>query len=429
MLDVLKQINLFFWGGPMMLLLMGTHLYFTFSLHFVQRKVFRGIRLSGQNLTVLTTTLAATLGTGNIIGVGTAVYMGGPGAVFWCWLTGLLGMATTYAEAYLSIQYRDGQTGLGGPMILLQNICKKEKLATLYSICICLSAFCIGGMTQSGAITMTVTSTFHLPRWLAIFIVVVVVGLVLFLGMSAIETFLEKLVPAMGFFFLGGCFLLLFLGSDMLLPSLKAIFQGAFSPSAFGGGILGYTVSHAIRHGIARGLYTNEAGLGTAGIIAAGSTSPNGHSNTHSFKHTPEEGALISMCATFFDTVVLCAITGISLTIFLLRFPNVIPLISSSNLTSIAFQSLPFYGSEILGISTICFALATIIGWSYIGNNAILFLNKKNGVHGYKFLYLLSVLSGGLITFDFIWELTDLINLFLAVPCLYALLTLRKKVH
>lgn len=421
MLEFIKKINLFFWGGPMMILLLGTHLYFTLRLRFVQRYVLRGIRKSASNLTVLTTTLAATLGTGNIIGIGTAIYFGGPGAVLWCWLTGLLGMATTYAESYLSLFYRDSKTGVGGPMILLSKVCHKPALAILYAGCICLSAFCIGGMTQVSAISMAGATLFQLPPLVTGLIVAFLAGLVLFLGASAIETFCQKLVPAMGFFFLGGCLLLLLLNHNLIWPALSAIFKSAFTFQSFGGGILGYSVLHAVRYGISRGLYTNEAGLGTAGIIASGTVKDSGN--------TPEDGALVSMCATFFDTVILCAITGIAITVFLIKYPHSLLSFTSGELTGAAFDTLPFLGNEILNISLIAFALATLIGWSYIGHQAAYFIAKEKGVLGYKLIYLFFILFGATASFEFVWELTDLINLCLAFPCLYALLTLRKQVR
>lgn len=425
MLSLLKQFNLFFWGGPMMILLLGTHIYFTFHLRFVQRGVIRGLKASVSNLPTLTTTLAATLGTGNIIGVGTAIYFGGPGAVFWCWLTGLLGMATTYAEAYLSIKYRDEKSCVGGPMILLRNVCNKKVLAVLYAVSICFAAFCVGGMTQSNAITMMAVSFTDIPPILVGILIVIPVGLVLLRGATAIESICQKLVPAMGFFFLGGCILLLVLGSDYLLPALIAIIKGAFSYQSFGGGLLGYALTMAIRYGVARGLYTNEAGLGTAGVVAACTNM----TPCPDKKNEPETTALVSMCATFFDTVILCAITGVAITIYVLQYPETLPMMQSGQLTLATFSTLPFFGTQILAISTVSFALATLIGWSYIGHNAAFFLGKKTGVKIYKFLYLVLILVGSAVSLDFVWELADFVNLFLAALCLYVLITLRKHVH
>ncbi|MDR1700638.1 MAG: amino acid carrier protein [Lachnoclostridium sp.] len=420
----LKQINLFMWGGPMMILLLGTHIYFTFRLGFVQRHIFRALTLSVSNISTLTTTLAATLGTGNIIGIGTAVYFGGPGAVFWCWITGLAGMATTYAEGYLSYQYKDREHHVGGPMILLRDVLKKKHLAVLYAAAICCAAFCVGAMTQSNAITLITSSVSGIPSSVVGMIVVILTGLVIVRNVTIIESICQKLVPAMGFFFLGGCFLLVVLGYEYLLPALSAIGKGAFSFQSFGSGVLGYTVSRAIRFGVARGLYTNEAGLGTAGIIAAGS-----HATDVSIANdTPRTKALVSMCATFFDTVILCAVTGIAITIFLLQHPDLIPQIQSGQLTLAAFSTLPFYGMEIMFLSTIAFALATLIGWSYIGHSAAFFLGKKTGVSLYKMFYLIFIFIGAVSSLDFIWELSDLINLCLALPCLYTLIRLRKNV-
>ncbi len=368
MFTLLKQINLYLWGGPMMILLLGTHIYFTFRLRFVQRKVFRGLRLSVTNISALTTTLAATLGTGNIIGIGTAVYFGGPGSVFWCWITGLAGMATTYAESYLSYRYKDRKHHVGGPMILLKDVLQKKQLAVLYAAAICCAAFCIGGMTQSNAITLIASSITDISPSVIGILIVILTGLAILRNVTFIESVCGKLVPAMGFFFLGGCFLLLIQGHDFLIPALTAIGKGAFSFQSFGSGVLGYAVSRAIRYGVARGLYTNEAGLGTAGIIAAGSHIRDAHNENVS----PETKALVSMCATFFDTVILCAVTGIAITIFLLQYPDAISHMQSGQITLATFSTLPFFGVEIMYISTIAFALATLIGYNTIQYNTII---------------------------------------------------------
>lgn len=430
MLAILKNINEFLWGLPLLILLLGTHLFFTIRLKFVQRHVIRGIRYSVASeesghgdlsgFAALSTTLAATLGTGNIVGVSTAIALGGPGAIFWCWITGILGMATTYAESYLSILFRkktaDG-TYIGGPMYMLEHGLHKRWLAIFYAICTLGASFGVGCTTQSNAISTTTTSLWNLSPYLVGFIVAIPIGLVIIGGIKSIGKVCTKLVPAMGGFYIVGCIILLIMNASYVGDAVLCILKTAFSPKALTGGILGGSIQAAARFGIARGLFTNESGLGTAGIAAASAVTKD-----------PKRQALISMTATFWDTVIMCAITGIVIVTNLLRYPDSISGYGIGELTTAAFDQLP-YGATLLGLSLIAFACATLIGWSYFGEKATDYLFGKKGIKYYQLLYIVMIFVGAVMSLELVWELTDFINAFMAIPCITALLLLYKKIE
>lgn len=428
-MELLVRMNQFLWNGPILILLLGIHIYYTIHLHFVQRKIVTGIRLSLGDESKqaqkgfgrfgsLATTLAATLGTGNIVGVSTAVYLGGPGAVFWCWLTGILGMATTYAETYLchGLRWRDdkGQNH-GGPMYILHHFLHRRGLALLYSLALCLSAFFIGCTTQTNAITDTCHQVFQIQPAISAIIVAFVVGLILMQGSTWIEKFSVAVVPTMAIFFFGGCVLYLILHASFLLPAAKQIISSAFGFSSIGGGLAGFTLGKAVRYGVARGLFTNESGLGTAGLIAG-----------HSAEDNSTDQALVSMSATFWDTVVLCAVTGLVLVAYQLEFPLEWSQLSAGSLTTAAFSKLPFFGDEILAIAILCFALATLVGWSYLGRQGFDYLFHEKKRRLYQTIYIVMIFIGGVLPLNLVWEMTDFINLFLLFPTVYLLIRCRR---
>lgn len=428
MIDFLGNINQIIWGMPMLLLLMGTHLFFTFKLKFIQRKTLKAIALSVtpdskkdgdlSSFAALATTLAATLGTGNIIGVSTAVALGGPGAVFWCWLTGLLGMATSYAECYLSFLFRrktaDGSY-VGGPMYVLEDGLHSKFLAVLFALFTLVASYGVGCSTQSNSITVAASSLWGLNPYLIGFVAAIFTGLVIIGGIKQIGNVCVKLVPAMGAFYIGGCIIILILNHEFLLRSFLVIGKAAFTPYAIAGGFIGGTLQSAMRYGIARGLFTNEAGLGSAGIAAASSKSNN-----------PGRQALISMTATFWDTVVMCAITGIVIVSNLLKNPCSINGLTPAELTTAAFFQIPYIGKTILGISLIAFAMATLIGWSYFGEKAVQYLFGKKGINLYRIGYIVMIFLGAVMSLDLVWELCDLVNALMAIPNLIAILFLHK---
>ena len=437
MLNFFKSINEILWGVPILCILLGTHLFFTFKLGFIQKYTFQAIRLSlcsndsssskgFSGFGALATTLAATLGTGNIVGVSTAVYFGGPGAVFWCWLTGIFGMATTYAECFLSVKYQQKESFsenphyCGGPMYILKNGLHNKWLAGFYALCVVISSFGAGCTTQSNALAETASYLWHLPPWLIGMVTAVLVGFVLVAGISSIEKFCMKLVPLMSALFLSTSVVILLLNYQYILDSFALILTNAFSTKAISGGLLGGTIGYsmktAARYGIARGLFTNEAGLGTAGITAAGSCA------------SPTTQALISMTATFWDTVVCCGITGLVIVTNLLRFPNSMQGISAGNLVNAAYEVIPYFGGATLGVCMVLFALATLIGWSYMGQQAFSFLFHQKGTKIYQTIYLVMIFLGAVMSLDLVWELTDTINFFMVIPNLIALYALRNKV-
>jgi len=433
MLELLKYINNFLWGIPMPTLLFGSHIYFTVRLRVVQKHIGKAIRLSVtpdhsaegdlSGFAALMATLAATIGTGNIVGVSTAIALGGPGALFWCWLTGILGMATSYAECFLGVLYRrktsDG-TYLGGPMYALEYGLKKRWLAVLFAFFTLVASYGVGCSTQARAVTETIHTLCCIPEYLVGIFVAIIVGLVIVGGVKSIGKICTKLVPAMALFYLLGCLVLLFLNYQYILPALRVILTSAFLPSklpaAVAGGFIGSTLRSATRYGIARGLFTNEAGLGSAAIAAAGAKTT-----------SPARQALISMSATFWDTVVMCAITGLVIVANLLKSPASAKGYSFAELTTAAFSSLPL-GNVFLGVSIIAFAVATLIGWSYFGEKAVEYLFGKSGISTYRICYIVMIFIGSILSLELVWELTDLVNACMALPNLLCLFCLRRQI-
>ncbi|MDE6386666.1 MAG: amino acid carrier protein [Lachnospiraceae bacterium] len=427
---ILERINNLIWGLPLLVLLLGTHIYFTIKLRFPQRNLIYALKLSigkadntGTNLSpfsALATTLAATLGTGNIIGVSTAVALGGPGAIFWCWITGILGMATAYSECYLSVLYRsqneDG-TYRGGPMYVLKNGLHNSFLGGLYALCTLIAAFGVGCTTQANSVTQAATASFHLSPHLIGITLAFLTGLVILGGMKSIANLCERTVPAISFVYLFGCGLLLILYREVLPSACLLIIKDALSFTSVAGGMAGATLQHAVRYGIARGLFTNEAGIGTSAIAAAAS-----HAKE------PRIQAYVSMTAVFWDTVVMCLITGLVIVSNMLYDPASVADVQETGLTAAAFTHLPYVGDAFLTISLAAFAVTTLIGWSYFGEKATEYLVGKKGIPLYKLAYILMIYFGAVIPMRLVWESTDLINALMVLPNVLALYCLRKKI-
>ena len=422
----LETVNSFLWNGPLLLFLIATRLYFTGHTGVVQRHIPAALRLSVRNekrtdglgsFASLATTLAATLGTGNIIGLSTAVALGGPGAVFWCWITGVLGMATSYTECFLSLKFRERRPDgsfCGGPMYLLKNQLKASKAAWLYAALLMVSAFCVGCSTQSRAVTETLGTLFDLPVLPTGFILALIITLILLGGITGIGTVCSFLVPVMGGFFLLSCIILLVFHIEYLADALKLIITSAFSTSSVTGGLLGSSFLLAARHGIARGLFTNEAGLGSASVAAANSSG------------APKEQALVLMSATFWDTVVMCGITGLVIVCAGLAAPGLYDGVSAGDYTLAAFSLLPFAGDKLLGVAIVLFAVATLIGWCFFGEKAVEFLFGSKWITFYRFLYCLMVFFGSQMTMNLVWELSDFFNGLMFLVNVISLFLLRK---
>lgn len=425
----LQTVNGCLWNGPLLIFLLFTHIYFTKHTGFVQFKLPRALRLSvnGEKkegglgaFASLATTLAATLGTGNIIGLSTAVALGGPGAVFWCWITGLLGMATSYTECFLNLKFREKRPDgsfCGGPMYLLKNRLHAPNTARLYACLLLLSAFCVGCSTQSRAAAETLETLFRLPVLPTGFCLALLMIIVLLGGIAGIGTVCSLLVPVMGGFFLLSCVILLVFHIEYLADALKLIVTSAFSFSSACGGILGSSFLLAARQGIARGLFTNEAGLGSAPIAAANSSGDS------------KQQALVLMSATFWDTVIMCGITGLVIVSSGLAVPGLFHGIAPGDYTLAAFSLLPFAGDKLLGISIVLFAVATLLGWCFFGEKAVEFLFGAGQIPLYRFFYCLMVFFSSQISMSVLWEISDFFNAFLFITNVVCLFLLRNELE
>lgn len=423
--SLFSDISSFLWGWPMMILLLGTHLFLTVRLRFPQRKIFTAIKLSvtrdpGATGDVsqfgsLATALAATIGTGNIIGVATAVSLGGPGAVLWCWLTGVFGIATKYSEGLLAIKYRvktdDGRM-LGGPMYALERGLGWKWLAILFAAFTALASFGIGSTVQANAMSVMTFESYGVPQWLTGLVVCGLLAAVVFGGVKSIARVCGFLVPFMALFYVIGCVVILVINASFLLPALKLIFLSAFSPEAAGGGFVGSGVMLAARYGIARGLFSNESGLGSAPIVAAAAQTRN-----------PVRQALVSSSGTFWDTVVICAMTGLVIVSSILAYPD-IDYTHGATLTKMAFSKIPYIGTPMLAFGVVTFAFSTAIGWCYYGEKAVEYLSGKNMMLTYRVVYILSVFLGSIVNLTLVWNIADCMNALMAIPNLLSLLFL-----
>ena len=423
--DILTEISGILWGWPMIILLLGTHLFLTIRLRFPQRKIFTAIRLSVKkdpNATgdvsqfgSLATALAATIGTGNIIGVATAIALGGPGAVLWCWLTGVFGISTKYAEGLLAIKYRvktpEGKM-LGGPMYALERGLGWKWLAVLFAIFTAFAAFGIGNTVQANAIATLAKESHNISPYLTGVFVSLLTGVVVLGGVKSIARVCSMLVPFMAFFYVLGCMYIIGVNIDYVWPAIKLICLSAFAPEAAGGGLVGSTVMMAARFGIARGLFSNESGLGSAPIVAAAAQTRN-----------PVRQALVSSSGTFWDTVVICALTGIVIVSSVLAYPD-ITFDNGAILTKVAFSKIPFVGTPLLTFGLLTFAFSTILGWCYYGERAVEYLKGKRWVYGYRVVYILAVFIGSIIHLNIVWNLADCMNALMAIPNLVSLLAL-----
>lgn len=425
---IIEQLKNYLWGVPTLILLLGTHIFLTIRLGFIQKFTFKGIKLSIQKdpdsegdvsqFGALATSLAATLGTGNIIGVSTAVALGGPGAVFWCWITGVFGIATKYAEGLLAVKYRkqlpDGSY-IGGPMYTLEKGLKSKFLAVLFCIFTIISSFGIGSMVQANAISSSLTSTFSFSPIIIGIVVSVLVGVVIIGGIKNIATICEKLIPFMALFFLCGNFIILFLNRQYLLKAFALIITNAFDFRAASSGFLGSAIMLAAKNGIARGLFSNESGMGSAPIAAASAKTPD-----------PVNQALVSMTGTFWDTVVLCFITGLVIVSSMLHFPSLYKNAPIDAYTKLAFSNLPFNSSFFLSISIVVFAFSTILGWCFYGERCIQYLFGEKLVNFYRITYLVSIFIGSITSVQLVFSFADCANILMAVPNILSLLLLHK---
>ena len=431
LIKLTEDISGIVWGWPMIILLLGTHIFLTLRLKFPQRKIGTAIRLSIKRdkdatgdvsqFGALATSLAATIGTGNIIGVATAVSLGGPGAVLWCWLTGVFGIATKYGEGLLAIKYRvktdDGKM-LGGPMYALERGLKMKWLGVLFCVFASVASFGIGNTVQANAISENLSLVMQgwmepeTTKMVTGFVLAALVGFVVIGGVKSIARWCMALVPMMAVLYVLGCIYILCANHAYLGTAISLIFQEAFSLKAVGGGTAGTVLMAAARYGIARGLFSNESGMGSAPIVAAAAQTKN-----------PVRQALVSSTGTFWDTVIICAITGLVIVSSIIAYPE-INVKDGGMLTKKAFGMIPYIGTPILTFGILTFAFSTILGWSYYGERAMEYLAGKRSIVFYRVLYILLVFAGSTMSLALVWNLADIMNALMAVPNLLSLLLL-----
>ncbi len=427
LIDVFNQINSFVWGPPLLILLVGTGVLFTFKLGFLQIKKlptsFKLIFKSNTNgngdissFGALCTALAATVGTGNIVGVATAIKAGGPGSLFWMWVAAFFGMATKYAEGLLAIKYRvkDSNNNIsGGPMYYIVNGMGKKyrPLAIFFAISgILVALLGIGTFTQVNSITDSISGSFGVDPKLTGVILTLLITFVIFGGIQSISKVATKIVPFMASVYILICLLIVISFFDKIPDSFILILKSAFNPTAAFGGFLGSTVSIAIRNGIARGVFSNESGLGSAPIAAAAAKT-----------EWPAEQGLISMTGTFIDSLIICSLTGFSIILSGVWTSD----LNGALMTQAAFETvLPSFGPLFLTISLSMFAFTTILGWSYSGERCFEFLFGIKFINLYRLVFVSMVLLGSFLKLELVWIIADIVNALMALPNLIALIYL-----
>lgn len=419
---LLEKAGALVWGVPLIALLFGTHLFLTVRLGFVQRHLWKAIKLSfsrkaeGEgdisHFGALMTALAATIGTGNIVGVATAVAAGGPGAVLWMWLTGVFGIATKYAEALLSVKYRvvtpKGEMA-GGPMYVLERGLNARWLGLVFAFFTAVAAFGIGNMVQANSISHMLLESFALPVWISGAVLTALTAVVILGGIKSIARACELLVPFMAVFYVLGCLVILFFNLDKLPGAISLILTSAFTGQAAVGGFLGAGMKEAMRFGIARGLFSNESGLGSAPIVAAAAQTTN-----------PVRQALVSSTGTFWDTVVVCLMTGL----VIVSAGDWQTGLKGAALTKSAFSHIPYIGPAVLSLGLLTFVFSTILGWEYYGEKAAEYLLGARAVKPYRWLWVAAVMAGSTAALPAVWNFADIFNGLMAVPNLVSLLLL-----
>lgn len=422
--SILGSISSFIWGPPLLILLVGTGIFLTVRIGLLQVRLLpyalKLVFSKNQDKTsegdishfqALSTALAATVGTGNIVGVATAVILGGPGAVFWMWFSAFFGMATKYGEAVLAVKYRitdaRGQMA-GGPMYYLEHGLKQKWLGVLFAIFGAIAAFGIGNGTQSNSVAIVVRDTFDVPTWITGLILTVFAGAVILGGITAIGKVTSYFVPIMALFYLVAGLTIMIMNLELILPAIGTIFSSAFTGEAALGGAIGA----AIRYGVARGVFSNEAGLGSAPIAAAAAKTD-----------MPGRQALVSMTQVFIDTLVICSITGITIVMSGMYTDKSL---EGSALTTAAFeQFLGPAGPIVVAIGLIFFASSTIIGWAYYGEKCFQYLFRNPSLLiVYRILFIAVVFIGATISLDVVWMFSDIMNGLMAIPNLIGLLGL-----
>ena len=432
--QLVSTVDSFLWGWPLIILLFGTHIFMTIRTGFIQKDIFKAIKMSVtadedsegdvSQFGALTTALSSTIGTGNIIGVGTAIAMGGPGSVFWMWMTGIFGIATKYAETLIGVKYRvksENGTMIGGAMYALDRGLNAKWAGILFSSLAALCAFGIGCTVQANAVVANITTNFSVNPVLVAVILSIVVALVIIGGIQSITKVSERLVPFMAAFYVLGCLAILIMNHDVLGQAVGVIVSSAFTAKAVGGGFVGSTIATACRYGFARGLFSNESGMGSAPIAAAAAQTKN-----------PVRQALVSSSGTFWDTVVICALTGLVIVSSIIAYPD-ISYENGAALTKVAFSKIPYIGAPLLTFGLLTFAFSTILGWELYGERAVEYLgnlgkqspeSKFQAKNIYRILYIIAIFIGAVMNLTIVWNLADCMNALMAIPNLLSLLFL-----
>lgn len=428
--SILESIDNFVWGPPLLILLVGTGIYFTFRLGLIQfrhlptalKMVFSKDKDAGKqgdvsSFAALCTALSATIGTGNIVGVATAIKLGGPGALFWMWLAALFGMATKYAECLLAVKYRqvdDKGQMVGGPMYYLQYGVGSRTLAVLFALfAIGVACFGIGTFPQVNAILDATEISFGVSREISAVVLTLLVAFVTVGGIQSIAKVAGKVVPAMALFYILACLSVIISNSDQLLTAISLVITSAFTSTAATGGFLGASIMLAIQSGIARGVFSNESGLGSAPMAAAAAKTDS----------CVKQG-LISMTGTFFDTIIICTMTGLALILTGAWQSD----FSGAAMTTYAFAvglNAQTLGPMMVSIGLMFFAFTTILGWNYYGERCVVFLFGTKAVMPYKLIFIGLVASGAFLHLDMIWIIADIVNGLMAIPNLIGLIALR----
>ncbi|SMD06872.1 alanine or glycine:cation symporter, AGCS family [Desulfocicer vacuolatum DSM 3385] len=431
--SILAQVNSFVWGPPLLILLVGTGVYLTLSLGLIQvvrlplalKYVFskqddNGLKGDVSSFAALCTALSATIGTGNIVGVATAVKAGGPGAIFWMWVAAFFGMATKYAEALLAVKYRtvddNGQMS-GGPMYYIEKGLKNKWLAKMFAFFgVGVAFFGIGTFAQVNAIKDAALLTFHIPVPVTAAVITILVAMVTLGGIKSIARVASRIVPFMAVFFILASAAVVLLNLEKIPGAAALIIESAFNPGAAFGGAAGISIIMVMRSGIARGVFSNESGLGSAPIAAAAAKTDS----------CVRQG-LIAMTGTFFDSIIICTMTGL---VIVLTGTWNDPVLAGAAMTNAAFNSGlgSAIGQYLVTTGLIFFAFTTILGWNYYGERCIEYLFGIKGIKPYKIIYICLVASGAFLHLDLIWTLADIVNGLMAVPNLIGLLGLSRVV-
>jgi AGCS family alanine or glycine:cation symporter len=426
----ISTIDGWLWGPWLLILLFGTHLFMTIRTGFIQRKLGLGIKLSVtkdadgsgdvSQFGALTTALASTIGTGNIIGVGTAIAIGGPGAILWMWVAGIFGISTKYAESLIAVKYRvkdENGMMLGGAMFALERGLKMKWLGVLFAVFAAIAAFGIGDGVQSNAVANLMQESFSIPKWATGLILSALVALVLIGGIKWIARVSERLVPFMSLLYVIGCIIILIINRSYLIPAIQTIVSAAFAPRALGGGFVASSLMSAARYGIARGLFSNESGMGSAPIVAAAAQTRN-----------PVRQALVSSTGTFWDTVVICLMTGLVIVSSVIANGHINALDDGGSLTHAAFGQIPVFGTIVLTFGLFTFAFSTILGWSYYGERGAEYLFGPKSNIPYRIIYVIFTFLGTVLTIGIVWDFADALNALMTIPNIIAVLLLSPEI-